>query len=128
MRLAGRPGPCTDACLHAWIDPAPPNRTQAIAMNHEDDTLPDDVERLLAATLALMTTFYRCPHVAVCRKLLDNLALLARHPGLSDPLRTVCRNAQARWASTLEEVEQAIAAVDGDIVQDEPETQPATLH
>jgi hypothetical protein len=100
----------------------------------DDGDLPADVEQTVAATLALMTSFYRCPHVAVCRKLLDNLALLSRHPQLSEPLRMVCRNAGARWASYLEEVEQAIAEAgtardaDDDAAGDEDEAPPVTLH
>jgi hypothetical protein len=88
-----------------------------------------DAERMLAATLALMTSFYRCPHTAVCRKLLDNLAMLSKHPELSEPLRMVCRNAEARWASYLEEVEQAIAEVgELDCEPDDDEAPPTTLH
>jgi hypothetical protein len=88
-----------------------------------------DAERLLAATVALMTSFYRCPHTALCRKLLDNLAMLSKHPDLSEPLRMVCRNAEARWASYLEEVEQAIAEVgELDCDADDDEDTPTTLH
>lgn len=75
-----------------------------------ESPLPADAERLIAASLALMTGFYRCPHTVLCRRLLDHLALLARHPGISEPLRTVCRNAGIRWAAYLEEVEQAVAS------------------
>lgn len=92
------------------------------------DMLPADAERILAATLALMTSFYRCPHTALCRKLMDNLAMLSRHPDLTEPLRMVCRNAEARWASYLEEVEQAIAEVGELDCADDEETPPTTLH
>jgi hypothetical protein len=92
------------------------------------DMLPADAERMLAATLALMTSFYRCPHTALCRKLMDNLAMLSRHPDLSDPLKMVCRNAEARWASYLEEVEQAIAEVGELDCEDEEDTPPTTIH
>lgn len=71
--------------------------------------LPLDAERMLAATLALMTRFYRTPHAAICRQLLDNLSLLGRHPGLSASLRTACLNSQVRWLSYLEEVECTLA-------------------
>jgi hypothetical protein len=99
-----------------------------------DGALPADAERLLAASLALMTSFYRCPHTAVCRKLVDNLMLLSQHPRLSESLRAVCRNAEARWGSYLEEIEQALAqdddddeaASDGDDVV--PTPQSMTLH
>jgi hypothetical protein len=78
------------------------------------DAFPADAERLLATSLALMTSFYRCPHTAVCRKLVDNLMLLSQHPQLSESLRAVCRNAEARWGSYLEEIEQALAQDDDD--------------
>jgi hypothetical protein len=91
--------------------------------------LPADAERLLAGTLALMTSFYRCPHTAVCRKLLDNLTMLSRHPQLSERLQRVCRNAGARWAAYLEEVEQAVAEVDSDDDEDDcDDGRPLTLH
>jgi hypothetical protein len=92
--------------------------------------LPADAERLLASTLALMTSFYRCPHPALCRKLLDDLAMLSRHPQLSERLQMVCRNAGARWADYLEEVEQAVAEVDRDRDRDDDDDdgRPRTLH
>jgi hypothetical protein len=90
--------------------------------------LPADLERVLAGTLALMTSFYRCPHTALCRKLLHNLALLSRHPQLSEPLRMVCRNAGARWASYLEEVEQAVEELEQGDGDDDDEASPPTLH
>jgi hypothetical protein len=71
-------------------------------------TLPPELERLLAGTLALMTTWYRCPQPAVCRKLLDNLLQIGRHEAVTDPLRRVCANTAARWAGYLEEIELAI--------------------
>lgn len=99
------------------------------AADGASDMLPADAERMLAATLALMTSFYRCPHTAVCRKLLDNLALLSRHPQLSGPMRKVCRNAEARWASYLEEVEQAITEIDESECDDvDDDVPPLTLH
>ena len=79
----------------------------------DDDTpgqLPGDLERLLAGTMALMTTWYQCPQPAICHKLIDNLALIGRHDAVSDGLRRVCANAAARWAAYLEEVELAIEA------------------
>ena len=78
----------------------------------DDDTtgtmIAPELERLLAGTFALMTTWYRCPQPAICHKVLDNLMQIARHDTVSDPLRRVCANAAARWASYLEEAEMAI--------------------
>lgn len=81
-------------------------------MDDEDtrSTLPGDLERLLAGTLALMTTWYQCPQPAVCHRLIDNLARIGGHDAVSDGLRRVCANAAARWAAYLEEVELAIEA------------------
>jgi hypothetical protein len=105
-----------------------------------DDTLaalPSDLERLLAGTFALMTTWYQCPQPAICHKVMENLALIARHATVSDPLRRVCRNASARWAAYLEEVEIAIASCEesregdddaGTVTDSRTETGPVTLH
>ena len=89
-------------------------------------TLPPDLERLLAGTLALMTTWYQCPQPAVCHKLMDNLALIGHHPSVSESLRRVCANAAARWAAYLEEVEGAIESAECDEEDDDP-TVPLTL-
>lgn len=108
-------------------------------MDDDDDTLatlPSDLERLLAGTLALMTTWYQCPQPAICHKVMENLALISQHETVSEPLRRVCRNASARWAAYLEEVEIAIASCedgfgDGDAVpQADTQAQngPVTLH
>ena len=98
-------------------------------------TMAPDLERLLAGTLALMTTWYQCPQPAICHKLLDNLALIGNHATVSDPLRRVCANAAARWASYLEEVETAIESDDCDEDDDptvplniDPAPGPVTLH
>lgn len=72
--------------------------------------LPDDLERLLAGTMALMTAWYRCPQPAICHTLIANLSLIGRHDAVSDALRRVCSNAAARWAAYLEEIELAIEA------------------
>ena len=100
-------------------------------------TLASDLERLLAGTVALMTAWYQCPQPAICHKVIQNLALIAQHATVSEPLRRVCRNASARWAAYLEEVEIAIASceepVDGDedagmAADPRSETGPVTLH
>jgi hypothetical protein len=109
----------------------------------DDETsgpVPADLERLVAATFALMTTWYQCPQPAVCHKLLENLARIARHEAVSDGLRRVCTNAGARWAAYLEEVELAIEAgafgeedfeedADADATSSiRPSSGPVTLH
>lgn len=86
--------------------------------------VPSELERLIAGTFALMTAWYQCPQPAVCRKLMENLALIGRHEAVSDGMRRVCSNAAARWAAYLEEVESAIEAgteaCDADDADDEP--------
>lgn len=99
-------------------------------------TLPSDLERLLAGTLALMTTWYQCPQPAICHKVMENLALIGRHEMVSEAMKRVCRNASARWAAYLEEVEIAIAACGEELEGDEATPQagthgehgPVTLH
>jgi len=95
----------------------------------EDETkttgLPPELERLLAGTLALMTTWYACPHPEICRKLIDNLSLIGEHRLVSAPLKRVCANAAARWGSYLEEAEYAIAAdVEQNGADDDDERDP----
>jgi hypothetical protein len=96
--------------------------------------LPTDLERLLAGTLALMTTWYQCPQPAICHKLLENLSMIGAHASVSDGLKRVCANAAARWAAYLEEVEIAIDSGDDDEddepvgVLGHPSPGPATLH
>lgn len=105
-----------------------------------DGNVPFDLERLIAGTFALMTTWYQCPQPAICRKLMENLTLIGRHEAVSDAMRRVCANAAARWAAYLEEVELAIeaGAESGDDEDDEdeepvgvtmdPVPAPITLH
>jgi hypothetical protein len=99
----------------ACLEPRAADRASVTPGEHhvdEDETtgmLPNDLERLLAGTLALMTAWYQCPQPAICHKLIDNLTQIGRHERVDDPLRRVCANAAARWAGYLEEVEAAIA-------------------
>jgi hypothetical protein len=72
--------------------------------------VPPDLERLIAGTFALMTTWYQCPQPAICHKLLENLSTIGQHGAVSDGLKRVCANAAARWAAYLEEAELAIEA------------------
>lgn len=111
-------------------------------MDDEDETmaagLPPELERLVTGTLVLMTTWHACPHPELCRKLIDNLTLIAQHRLISAPMRRVCANAATRWRSYMVEVERAIEA---DVAQaagdDEDDAEPpgatavrgrATLH
>lgn len=87
--------------------------------------VPGELERLIAGTFVLMTSWYQCPQTAICHKLLDNLARIARHEAVSDSLRRVCLNAGARWAAYLEEIELAIEA--GGDEEDEDCDEPATV-
>ncbi|RPH46820.1 MAG: hypothetical protein EHM87_00400 [Burkholderiales bacterium] len=76
-----------------------------------------ELERLIAGTLALMTTWYQSPQPAICRKLIDNLTLIGRHEAVSEGMRRICANSAARWAMYLEQVELAIesgADIDGE--------------
>ena len=86
-------------------------------MDDDDDTtpsLPPELERLVAGTFALMTTWYQCPQPAICHKVVENLSRISRHDAVSDALRRVCANASARWVVYLEEVEIAIGTDDED--------------
>lgn len=103
-----------------------------------DGNVPIELERLIAGSFALMTTWYQCPQPAICRKLMENLALIGRHEAVSDALRRVCENAAARWAAYLEEVEIAMESGFGTDEADEdgepagvtmdPVRGPITLH
>ncbi len=97
----------------------------------EDDeptgNVPMELERLIAGTFALMTTWYQCPQPAICRKLMENLALIGRHEAVTDGMRRVCANAAARWAAYLEEVEIAIEAGGEPDCEDDDETVGATV-
>jgi hypothetical protein len=93
--------------------------------------MPDDLERLIAGTFALMTTWYQCPQPAICHKLLENLGYIGQHDAVSDGLKRVCANAAARWAAYLEEVELAIDVDDEDemvTLSIDPAPGPVTLH
>ncbi len=101
-----------------------------------DGNVPIELERLIAGTFALMTTWYQCPQPAICHKLVENLTLIGRHEAVSDALRRVCANAAARWAAYLEEVEVALeSCADPDEDDEEPvgvttdpRPGPITLH
>lgn len=127
-----------------FTGPTRPASTWRFADVEDEDemrikSLPPELERLLAGTLALMTTWYACPHPEICRKLIDNLSLIGEHRLVSAPLKRVCANAAARWGSYLEEAEYAITA---DVGQNPAEEEgddsepagsttvlgPATLH
>jgi hypothetical protein len=102
--------------------------------------LPTELERLIAATFALMTAWYQCPQPAICHKVLENLTLIGRHASVSPGMGRVCANAAARWAACLEEVELAIEEVGDDedeaqedddgstTIGSEPAAGPITLH
>jgi len=94
------------------------------------DTLPTDLERLLASTLALMTTWYQCPQPAICRQLIDNLALIGGHEMVAGPLRRACASSTVRWAAYLEEAERALRACEAQEEQraaDEEQDDTVTL-
>ena len=91
-----------------------------------DGNVPIELERLIAGSFALMTTWYQCPQPAICLKLVENLTLIGRHEAVSDALRRVCANAAARWAAYLEEVEIALEA-GADPDEDEEDQEPVGL-
>lgn len=110
-------------------------------MQDDDETraagLPPELERLVASTLVLMTTWHACPHPEICRRLIDNLTLIAQHRQVSAPMKRVCANAAARWGSYMEEVERAIEAEVAQAGKSDDDTElpdtasvrgPATLH
>lgn len=97
-------------------------------MDDDDrDPLPPDLERLLAGTLALMTTWYQCPQPAICQKLVDNLAQIGDHTMVSEALRRVCANAAARWTAYQAEAEQALQECTTEAVEDDGEDDTVTL-
>ena len=51
---------------------------------------PASPDPLIASTLALLSTCARTQQLGAAQKIARNLALLAQHPGVSPPLRTVC--------------------------------------
>ena len=57
-------------------------------------------EPLIGGTLALMSYYARTRHLGAAQKIARNLALLARHPGVSTPLQTICHRLFGDWLGT----------------------------
>jgi hypothetical protein len=55
------------------------------------------VDPLIGGTLALLTLYARAPDMAAADRIAANLAQLARHPRLSEPLRTLCTQLFLHW-------------------------------
>ena len=67
-------------------------------------------EPLIGGTLALMSFYARTRHLGAARKIARNLALLARHPGLSTPLQTICHRLFGDWLGAAGAQGEALAA------------------
>ena len=78
---------------HAMHAPAPPRGTappQASA------------DLLIGATLALLSAYARTQQLGAAQKIARNLALLAQHPGVAPPLRSICDRLFADWFAAAE--------------------------
>jgi hypothetical protein len=73
--------------------PAPPRKSTPAAAS------PDP---LIGGTLALLSHYARTQHLGAAQKIARNLALLARHPGVSPPLQTLCHQLFADWLGAAE--------------------------
>lgn len=60
------------------------------------------IEAVTAGTLVLMSHYARSPCLAAADKIARNLALMARHPGASDSLQTVCSRLFVEWLGPLQ--------------------------
>lgn len=66
-------------------------------MTHEDEQHLDQVDRLLAATLFLMSGHATTPCPRIACMVARHLECIARHPGAGDRVATICRQLAARW-------------------------------
>jgi hypothetical protein len=57
---------------------------------------------LIGGTLALLSYYARTQHLGAAQKIARNLALLARHPGVSASLQTICNRLFADWRDAAE--------------------------
>jgi hypothetical protein len=60
------------------------------------------VEALIGGTLSLLTLYARSPNLAAADKIASNLALLARHEQVSQPLQTICTRLFLDWLGPVQ--------------------------
>lgn len=73
------------------------------------DTSAVAIEAVTAGTLVLMSHYARSPCLAAADKIARNLALLARHPDVSDRFQTVCSRLFVEWLGPLQTQDEAPA-------------------
>lgn len=90
-------------------------------MRHPSDraTGTPTAEPLIGGTLALLTFYARTPNLAAADKIARNLALLARHPDVSEPLQSICTRLFIDWLGPTQPQDCAAEALARD-VQEEP--------
>jgi hypothetical protein len=71
---------------------------------HADTACTDapPVDPLIGGTLALLTFYARSPNLAAADKIARNLALLARHPKISEPLQSICTRLFLDWMGPVQ--------------------------
>ena len=77
---------------------------------HDDDHAATAADRLLAATIYLMTSHARtgCPRLACMVE--HHLKLIARHPGSSERVAIICRQLAAAWIAIRRHNESELVA------------------
>jgi len=71
---------------------------------------PASPDPLIGSTLALLSHYARTQQLDTAQKIARNLALLARHPGVSPPLQGVCNRLFADWLGAAERDEDPFDA------------------
>jgi hypothetical protein len=67
------------------------------------DVLEPRPEAVIAGTLSLMSCYVQHPVALYAERVVANLDLMARLPGLSPELRTICRRLAQRWETIQDE-------------------------
>lgn len=82
------------------------------ALAPNDDAV-DAVEAVVAGTLCLMSCYANDPRRHHAERIAGNLARLAGAPGVTAPMRTVCRRLAERWDAIASRLSDAQAPVAG---------------
>lgn len=90
-------------------------------MRHPSDRAADTptAEPLIGGTLALLTFYARTPNLAAADKIARNLALLARHPDVSESLQSICTRLFIDWLGPTQPQDCTTEAL-ARAVQEEP--------